>query len=432
MQMQDPAGRAQATERASVGTNIRSYRLKRGMSQEQLAHQIPMSARWMIEVEAGRLDPKLTDALRLADILGVTLNDLVRDSPHPVSAAPRLRRLSPRQAAHIAQIGTRWGTRLGSVWFPWVVAGFGPYAPQDIESYFHRLEPEYPTDINRTFEEIRSDINERSARGEEVPYDGEDYKLVRFDVSGRRGPYEAPRLLLHFCPTTYFRMLATDQRLDVPITVAGRTYTLRERYAADVDLRIQPVAQLATHWGVGLSVITSDGRLLVSERGSTAVDPHVYFPAVAEGATQPMDAATNGAPDNFKTAARGVQEELGVPLSPDELTWLSFGANSYLCEYGLIGRVDSSYSYDDIERRRALGAARDSWETRRLHGVELDPKAAAAFCSHPERRFSAFALITIAHTLMHEFGVERTEHAFAHARVQVTQHLPEWLIARDS
>lgn len=238
-------------------------------------------------------------------------------------------------------------------------------------------------------------------------------------------------MVLHFAPTTYYRMLATDQRLDVPLTVGGRTFTLRERYAGEADLRVAPVPELATHWGVGLSVITADGLLLVSERGNTAVDPYVYFPAVAESATRAMDATPDGAPDHFSVASRGVQEELGVDLADDELTWLSFGANSYLCEYGLIGRVDTSCTLAEIESRRSLGTAKDSWETKRLHPLNFDPESVARFCSEPERRFSAFALVSLIHTLVNEFGVERTESAFANTKVAVTQHLPRWLEALD-
>jgi hypothetical protein len=222
-------------------------------------------------------------------------------------------------------------------------------------------------------------------------------------------------------------MLATDQRLDVPMTFGGRTFTLRQRYASAIDLRVAPVPELATHWGVGIAVVTADHFLLVSERGNTAVDPHVFFPSVAKGAARAMDGEESGAPDHFRTASRGMEEELGVPLSGEEPTWLSVGANAYLCEYALIGRVDTPFTVEEIERRRALGAARDSWETRRLHAIPFTPAAVAEFCAHPERRFSAFALITFVHALMHEFGVTRTDAAFVGAKVAVTQHLPEWV-----
>jgi hypothetical protein len=261
-----------------------------------------------------------------------------------------------------------------------------------------------------------------------VPYDSDDFKLLRFHVSSRTHGYEEPRLVLHFGPTTYFRMLATDQRLDVPLTSGGRTYTLRERYAPDVDLRVRPVPELATHWGVGLSVVTADGLLLVSERGNTAVDPQVFFPSVAEGTTRMMDGdPASGAPRPLSTAMRGMTEELGISLEADELTWLSFGANSYLCEYALIGLVRTASSFAEIEDRRSVGAAKDHWETRRLHGVEFTPSAVAAFCAQPARPFSAFGLIAIVHALMYEHGIGKVERAFTGIRVAVTQRLPDWL-----
>jgi hypothetical protein len=114
------------------------------------------------------------------------------------------------------------------------------------------------------------------------------------------------------------------------------------------------------------------------------------------------------------------------------LTWLSFGANAYLCEYALIGRVDTPFTVEEVERRRALGAAKDSWETRRLHAVEFTPQAVAEFCAFPGRPFSAFALITFVHALMHEFGISKTEAAFSGGKIAVTQHLPAWLHAASS
>jgi len=318
---------------------------------------------------------------------------------------------------------------VGSIWFPWVVAGYGPYRPENIETFFHPAEPVYPSDVEEGFLALRDDIRRRATRGDEVPYDSDDFKLLRFHVSSRTHGQEEPRLVVHFGPTTYYRMLATDQRVDVPLTSGGRTYTLRERYAANVDLRVEPVSELATHWGVGLSVVTADGLLLISERGNTAVDPHVLFPAVAEGSTRLMDGdPVTGAPRHVNTAMRGMQEELGIPMDASELTWLSFGANSYLCEYGLIALVRTPFTLAEIEARRSVGAAKDGWETRQLHGVEFTPAAAAAFCAQPSRRFSAFALIAITHALMYEHGIVKVERAFTGVSVAVTQHLPGWLL----
>ncbi len=384
-----------------------------------------MTARWLSSLEGGQTDPRMSSVLALAEALGCSLDEIVYGHQGRESTTTSTtRRLTPRQVREIKRFSTRWGTQVGDVWFPWVVAGFGPYSPQNIESFFDPHEFDYPAEILRIREELETDIRDRKTRGDETPYDSEAFKLVRFHVSDRVTPHEEPRLVLHFRPTTYFTMLATDQRLDVPFTAGGRTQTLRERYATDVDLRVAPVQELATHWGVGLAVVTRDGRLLVSERGNTAVDPNICFPAVAESASRAMDSGPAGAPDQWSIAQRGVREELGIQISPDELAWLSFGANSYLCEYGLIGLVRSSESLDQIERLRSMGAAQDSWETRRLHRVDFNPKAVARFCGDFGRRWSAFGLIAVVHALMAEFGPQQTQAAFEGISVHVVQHLP--------
>jgi hypothetical protein len=311
------------------------------------------------------------------------------------------------------------GTQIGSLWFPWVVASHGPYRSESIESFYQPEEPPYPPEIDRELNDLAADIAARAGRGEDVPWDGPGYKLVRFHVLSA-GEGEGSRLELHFAPTTYFRMLVTDQRLDVPLTSGGHTYTLRERYAQHANLRAAPVPELATHWGVGLSVVTVDRQVLISQRGNTAVDPHVYFPAMAEGASRHHDAAANGAPDHDHIAARGMREELGIEIKPDQLTWLSFGANSVLCEYGLIGRVDTDMTAAEIEVRRTTGAAKDAWETRQLHAVPFNPVDVARFLSERSRNFSAFALIAILHTLMHEFGTAAIDAAFAQVDVSVS------------
>jgi hypothetical protein len=158
---------------------------------------------------------------------------------------------------------------------------------------------------------------------------------------------EEPKLILHFTPITYYEMLATDQRLDISITWRGATMTTRERYALSNDLRSSPVAEIASFWSIGLSVVTADGFLLISERGLTTVDRNAYGPAAAEGASRAKDSNALGAPNNFNAARRGMEEELGIPIQLEELTWLTFGANSVVCEYGLIGYVRSPFFLDE-------------------------------------------------------------------------------------
>ncbi len=60
----------------SIGDQVRVYRMRRGLTQEQLAHLVGRSERWLIDVEGGDVDPKLSDALALAQALSVDMADL--------------------------------------------------------------------------------------------------------------------------------------------------------------------------------------------------------------------------------------------------------------------------------------------------------------------------------------------------------------------
>ena len=181
-----------------IGRRVRELRLRRGMSQDVVAGLVGKSERWLIGVEAGRDDVKVSDLVKLAGALRVRPEELLAppDGLRVAEPAPSpvLRRYFPTEGRARSQ-DTRWGTRVGSIWFPWVVAGYGPYRPENIETYFHADEPEYPPDVEEGFLALRDDIRRRGARGEDVPYDSDDFKLLRFHVSSRTHGYEEPRLV---------------------------------------------------------------------------------------------------------------------------------------------------------------------------------------------------------------------------------------------
>ncbi|MDQ6774317.1 MAG: helix-turn-helix domain-containing protein, partial [Candidatus Dormibacteraeota bacterium] len=230
-----------------IGKTILAMRVQRGMTQEVLAGLADVSVGWLSRVERGNrgMGIRVDDLVRIAEALGVEATDLIkRDVGTVVNRPPpaglrggNLRRLAATRSK-IERLSTRWGTVVGRVYFPWVVASFGPYRAEHIESYYSPAEPTYPADIEESFRGLHVDIERRAAMGDEVPYDSDAFKLTRFHVSSRTRGLEEPKLVLHFAPTTYYRMLVTDQRLDVPLTWAGRTYTLRELYAAEIDLRV--------------------------------------------------------------------------------------------------------------------------------------------------------------------------------------------------
>jgi len=59
-----------------IGRNIRHYRNKRGLSQEQLAFECELHRTYIGSIERGERNITITNLIKIKDNLGVTLNDL--------------------------------------------------------------------------------------------------------------------------------------------------------------------------------------------------------------------------------------------------------------------------------------------------------------------------------------------------------------------
>lgn len=60
-----------------VGNRIRYYRHKQGITQEQLAFEIQTSAAYLSNIERATKKPSLQKLLQIAEVLGVTIEDLL-------------------------------------------------------------------------------------------------------------------------------------------------------------------------------------------------------------------------------------------------------------------------------------------------------------------------------------------------------------------
>jgi transcriptional regulator with XRE-family HTH domain len=69
--------RKRSTGDPALGLRVRKARIKAGLSQEQAAHQIERSDRWLLSVENGDADPGYGDLVQLAPVLGVGFDQLV-------------------------------------------------------------------------------------------------------------------------------------------------------------------------------------------------------------------------------------------------------------------------------------------------------------------------------------------------------------------
>ena len=111
----------------TIGERVRTYRLRRGLTQARLAHLIGRSERWLIDVERGGVDPRLSDALALARELCVAVDDLA-GGPAPVEE--RTGRPPPRAPVLTARIARRLPYYGGnSAWLPVAVVRWPGYSP---------------------------------------------------------------------------------------------------------------------------------------------------------------------------------------------------------------------------------------------------------------------------------------------------------------
>ena len=63
----------------TVGNNLKTYRLSRKMTQEQLAELVGVSTSFCANIERGKKGVSIFILRDLADALGVTVNDLLYD-----------------------------------------------------------------------------------------------------------------------------------------------------------------------------------------------------------------------------------------------------------------------------------------------------------------------------------------------------------------
>jgi transcriptional regulator with XRE-family HTH domain len=82
------AGKKQSRHRRTaegspdLGLRIRKLRVERGLSQEILAHRVGRSPGWMLMVENGKADPVHSDLVNIANVLNVTIVQLLETGTH--------------------------------------------------------------------------------------------------------------------------------------------------------------------------------------------------------------------------------------------------------------------------------------------------------------------------------------------------------------
>lgn len=73
----------------AIGTRIRHHRLQKCITQEELAFQIETSAAYISNIECGKKKPSLQKLIQISEVLDVTINDFVYNTP-PKSSSPEI------------------------------------------------------------------------------------------------------------------------------------------------------------------------------------------------------------------------------------------------------------------------------------------------------------------------------------------------------
>jgi hypothetical protein len=181
---------------------------------------------------------------------------------------------------------------------------------------------------------------------------------------------------LWFRSSDYYTFLATNMSLNEP--------AMREKYLADVDWS-EAIPYFSNSFGVSLTVVTSDGYTVFTQRGKSVGTRHtVYDTSVIAGLSRPIDRGTTGeAPDVYRCACRGLAEELGlyesVDFSVTDIVFLGFGVDTRYALSGLNGMVRIKLTVEKLLRRWDNGA-RDKFENHRLFPVSYHAKGCCLLC----------------------------------------------------
>jgi 8-oxo-dGTP pyrophosphatase MutT (NUDIX family) len=188
-------------------------------------------------------------------------------------------------------------------------------------------DPEHPY-LTRELIGVREHlVEQRRKEAEERGAPFFDGRLVRLEDYGVQFVDDEDRkvLIVTFGPTTWFTYNATNKSLDTG-EVSGKSgsKTIREEYVED------PLAlddNLGNATGVSTTLISvPDGKLVYVERSKQLSQyPELFGDAAAGFMSREKDSTVSGVPNPFYTIAREMEEEMGIPCSPEDFVLLGVG-----------------------------------------------------------------------------------------------------------
>lgn len=229
-------------------------------------------------------------------------------------------------------------------------------------------------------------------------YDGDVARLHALDVSVHHvDGAERHRVRLTVARTGYFDYLATNVALG-PFT--PQTAPLLSGRGG------LPETQLSNMMGLDLTLITSDGYVPVFHRSAGMAGlERCWQTSSGETVQLEVDRDTDGCPDVFHTARRGLEEELGIrPEVLEDLRITAFVSTPEFANVGVLVAATIAMSADVLERNlnQFVMSARDNWEYSGHDMIALDdPRALADALTRQDRHWTKQAVgsLIFAHAL---------------------------------
>jgi transcriptional regulator with XRE-family HTH domain len=253
----------------------------------------------------------------------------------------------------------------------------------------------------------------RQIEQEEKQKNGELWNSQKYHLSkiviGRESLHENMTLSLWLKPRDHYTGLATRRCLDNP--------DFRVKYLPEDWDWNSPITGFSCSMGVDMTVISSDGCALLTQRGQNqSVHQGMFNCSVSEAVSPLLDRSTTGqAPDLYRCASRGFAEELGlqeaVDFSASDILFLSFTVDTQYALYGLRGMVKVNKSAEEILQNWHAGV-KDKRENSKIFAVPFTPQEVCSFVFSHEP-FAPGGLVCLYHALVHEFGREQVNSAIS-------------------
>lgn len=263
-----------------------------------------------------------------------------------------------------------------------IIDGVGDAAvpPENITLEIDWDTAEIPSRLQQFYDRYVRAVDRRQHEHDlQTPYDGEIFSIKAISVSRIPGE-ELPRWSIFLKKNTYYQYAALARNLDDEYDDAGRNTTMRRAYFQHESFDPRRPPEFMNNFGISMAVyLKKDKRLVFVKKGTTEIYPRALGAAVAECILSAKKSAKGDVANSHESgnalvncAIRGADEELGLTITPEMITFLSLGFNRHAAEYSVIGLISVDVSWQELQQTVLM--ARDArFEISQLYSIPAHP-----------------------------------------------------------